>query len=174
MGRVCRVCGRQRANERFGGKGYRAYVCDKCRKKPKVEQQRVLLGDEVFGFLAQSNISAKNIERLKVIERFEIEEVARQAAVLREIALVMPRKKKRWPFLRAKHPEIFQRAIDVGFISPCEDWEESLGACPFDASEYYLDAPFLDRSEQSLDDSSFGELDEVNKLLLSIDDEKSF
>jgi hypothetical protein len=132
MGRYCHVCHRNRPHERFGGKGYRSYVCDRCRKLPRIDQQRVLFADEVFGFLAQSNISAKNIARLQVIEGFEVEAVARQAAVVRQIALVKPHKRRRWRFLRENHPELFQQAIDVRLIDPEEDWADSLGASPFE------------------------------------------
>jgi len=80
----------------------------------------------------------------------------------------MPRKKKRWAVLRDKHPEIFQRAIDVGFISPSEDWEESFGACPFDALDAYIEFVACDSVDR------FDEVDEVNKILRSIDDEDPF
>jgi len=89
----------------------------------KAERRKILLTDEVYGFLEQSNISKKNVARLKVIEECGIEEVVQLAAVVREIALVKPHPRKRWGFIRRQHPEIYQRAADIGLI---EDLRESL------------------------------------------------
>ncbi len=33
MGHYCRICGRERANEKFSGKGYKKHVCKECSGK---------------------------------------------------------------------------------------------------------------------------------------------
>ncbi len=98
---------------------------------PKANRLRMLLTDEVLGFLQQSNISKKNITRLTVIEQCGIDDVARLATVVREIAIAKPGKRKRWNFVRRGRPQLFQQALDVGLIDPEEDWDNSLGAEPF-------------------------------------------
>ena len=81
MGRYCRVCGRHRPHEQFGGRGQRAIICSKCRRLPREERMRVLWLDEIFGFLEQSNISKKNLRRLQQLEAEEIAEVASLASL---------------------------------------------------------------------------------------------
>jgi hypothetical protein len=48
MGRICRICGRSRPNERFGGRGMRAVVCADCRKLPKEERRRMVDSEHSF------------------------------------------------------------------------------------------------------------------------------
>ena len=43
----------------------RRVICSACRRLPKEQQQCALWTDEVLGFLKQSNISKKNIKRLR-------------------------------------------------------------------------------------------------------------
>ena len=64
IGRFCAICGHSRPNEQFGGRGERARVCRQCRKRPHEERRRILLQEEILGFLDQSNISSKNLRRL--------------------------------------------------------------------------------------------------------------
>jgi len=117
MGRTCRICRRDRPNEQFGGKGYAASVCKKCRKRPKSEQQRILATDEVFGFLLeQSNISAKNIKRLETLVTIDDARFQRIRALVFEIARVKPHRRRRWSFLRTQHPVLYRQAIDAGLV----------------------------------------------------------
>ncbi len=62
MGHYCRICGRQRPNEQFSGKGHRIHVCKRCQPKPKGER-RVM--DEIFRLMRQSHISEKNVVPLE-------------------------------------------------------------------------------------------------------------
>jgi uncharacterized membrane protein len=39
MGHYCRICGRERPNEQFSGKGHRIHVCKRCKAMPKSERQ---------------------------------------------------------------------------------------------------------------------------------------
>jgi hypothetical protein len=61
MGHYCRICGRIRANEKFSGRGHRAHICKDCQRLPLEERDRIMCGDELYGFLDQSHISQKNI-----------------------------------------------------------------------------------------------------------------
>ena len=125
----CKICGRDRPNEAFGGKGQRRFICNRCRRLPKEQRNRTQWLDEVYGFLEQSNISAKNIERLRLLEKCDIDDVMRLAAFVRQVAEAQPRKKKRWPWLRENGPELFEKAVRLGL---CDDWED---ACLDDESD---------------------------------------
>jgi hypothetical protein len=130
MGRVCRICYRSRPHEHFGGRGERAVVCKVCRRKTREERVRVFLVDEIVGFLDQSNIFAKNIRRLEKLETEAAEDVALLASLVRRIAQVRPRKRRRWKLLRQQHPELFQLAAEVGFLDYLDP--ECLGDVPDD------------------------------------------
>lgn len=129
MGRTCRICQRSRPNEQFGGKGLRAVICSKCRQRPKVEQQRILATDEVHGFLQQSNISAKNIQRLAELASIEDAEFSRLRTLVLEIATVQPRKRRRWKRLQQDHSELYNRITDSGlfdYLLDEQDWQLGL------------------------------------------------
>jgi DNA replicative helicase MCM subunit Mcm2 (Cdc46/Mcm family) len=40
LGHYCRICGRERANERFSGKGHAAHVCKDCAREQKAKARR--------------------------------------------------------------------------------------------------------------------------------------
>ena len=124
MGRTCLICKRSRPNERFGGKGLRAVICSKCRQRPKAEQRRILATDEVHGFLQQSNISTKNIQRLVELASDEDAEFARLRSLVLEIATVLPRKRRRWKLLRQDHSELYERITDSGLFDYLLDEQE--------------------------------------------------
>ena len=112
MGRCCKICGRSRPNEQFGGKGLRAVICKKCRSRPKVERDRILAIDEVYGFLEQSNISTKNIKRIQELESIEDEPFQRLRSLVLEISRVKPGKKRRWKVIHAMHRSLFERLVE--------------------------------------------------------------
>lgn len=111
MGRTCRVCGRERAHEQFGGKGMRAVICRRCRHRPKEAQRLGLATDEVYSFLDQSNISAINIKRLGELESIDNAGFQTLRVLVLEIAKVHPRKRRRWKFLKEKYPELLTRIV---------------------------------------------------------------
>ena len=76
MGHYCRICGRQRPNEQFSGKGHRIHVCKRCQAKPKSERRTIENMDEITGFMRQSHISEKNVVRLE--QMVEVGECARR------------------------------------------------------------------------------------------------
>ncbi len=77
---------------------------------------RALWLDEIYGFLEQSNISKKNLRRLGQLETKEITDIASLAGLVRQIAEVHPRKRKRWNRLRQQHRDLFRQAVDAGII----------------------------------------------------------
>jgi hypothetical protein len=116
MGRYCNVCHRQRPNEKFGGRGQRARICNHCRKLPKLELHRILAIDEMCGFLSQSNISLKNQKRLQELAKSEDNQVGEMALLIFSIAQIRPFKKKRWPTIRQVAKHLYDQAIELGVL----------------------------------------------------------
>lgn len=129
MGRTCRVCGRSRPNEHFGGRGARAYACRKCRRLPKQERRRILATNEVYGFLRQKNISAKNIKRLEQFGSVQDSEFQRLRALVLSVAQIHPRKRRRWRNLQQSSPDLYQRIIESELFDflhdhyTCSEWQ---------------------------------------------------
>lgn len=143
MGRFCRICGDERPNEQFGGRGQRAIVCSKCRRLPKEVRRSELLLQEIHGFLDQSNISKKNIKRLTQLESDKNSEVAKLASVVKQIALVKPGRRKRWKRLWYSHRHLVRAASEAGLV----DWVFP-GERPMDDDEEWT--PELDFLEDDL------------------------
>jgi hypothetical protein len=78
---------------------------------PREKRDRIERFEELHGFLNQSVISAKNIARLKALSGHEDLEVAAQAALILEIARVLPGKRNRWLKLVQRHRPIFDRTV---------------------------------------------------------------
>ena len=131
------MCGRRRPNERFGGRGERAIICRECRKMPREERRRCLLSYEVLGFLDQSNISTKNIGRLAQIEAEATDDVAALASLVRRIAQVRPRKRKRWRLFRRQHPDLFHLAVEAGLLLDLEPEQLGGDADPFAEEDWF-------------------------------------
>ena len=109
MGHYCRICGRVRANERFSGRGHRDHVCQDCQRMPREKRQRIEQLDELYGFLDQSNISNRNIERLTTLTQATDLEVRELASLLLEIARVHPRKRRGLKFLARQRRDLLKR-----------------------------------------------------------------
>jgi hypothetical protein len=109
MGHYCRICGRMRASEKFSGRGHRAHICKDCQRLPLEERDRILCGDELYGFLDQSHISQKNIERLGILTRHADPDVRRLAVLVLEVARVKPHKRRRLKFLAQNYPSLLLR-----------------------------------------------------------------
>jgi len=86
MGHYCHICGRTRANEKFSGRGHRDHICKDCQRLPREERDRVTCLDELYGFLEQSHISQKNIDRLGILTRHADSEVRKLADLVLDIA----------------------------------------------------------------------------------------
>jgi hypothetical protein len=116
MGHYCRICGHERPNEQFSGKGHKIHVCKLCKAMPKSERQAVEDKDDIFGFLKQSHISQRNVARLEQMANSDNPQVATLAAIVLDVARVKPYKTRRLRFLAQKHPDLLGRLRDTGLI----------------------------------------------------------
>jgi len=119
MGHYCRICGRYRANEKFSGKGHRIHVCKECARLPARERQFREEEDEVWGFLSQSNISQKNLARLKVLAASSNSEIASMARLVLEIGKTHPRKRRLLRFLAKERRDLLAQLEETGLIFAC-------------------------------------------------------
>jgi len=127
MGHYCRICGRSRPNEQFSGRGHRIHVCKKCQRLPREQRDRIERFDELHGFLHQSVISAKNVARLKTLTGHEDHQVAEFAALILEIARVVPGKRNRWLKLARRHRSLFDRTVALFDVECFEDLRAGYG-----------------------------------------------
>lgn len=116
MGHYCRLCGRQRPNEAFSGKGHRSHICKKCACKPKEERDAMLQSEEIFGFMEQSHISARNVSRLKVLSGSSNRRTTELAALVLAVAAIKPYKKGRLKLLEQRHGNLLQKLEETGLI----------------------------------------------------------
>ncbi len=121
MGHYCRICGRSRPNEQFSGRGHRLHVCKKCQRLPREQRDHIERLDELHGFLHQSVISAKNVARLKTLTGHSNHEVAELAALILEIARVLPGKRRRWLKLAQRDRPLFDRTVAFFGVEFFED-----------------------------------------------------
>jgi hypothetical protein len=108
-----------RPNEKFSGKGHRRHICKQCSRLPKEEIWRREVLEEIGGFLSQSNISKKNLDRLTELAASENEQVAELARIVLEIGKVRPGKRKRLAFLARNHRELLDKLEETGLIYAC-------------------------------------------------------
>jgi hypothetical protein len=116
VGHYCRICHLTRANERFSGKGHRDHVCKDCKKLPQVTRKQLVEVDEILGFLTQSHISSKNLERLKILADSLDEEVACLARVVLEVGEIRPYKRRRIKVLAKEHKDLFARLEELDLL----------------------------------------------------------
>ena len=83
-------------------------------KLPREKRRHIEEVDEVVGFLSQSNISAKNVERLKVLSESTDEEVACLARVVAEVARIHPHKRRRIKVVARAHRDLMVRLQELG------------------------------------------------------------
>ena len=121
MGHYCRICGRQRPNEQFSGKGHALHVCKRCQAMPKSERQVIENMDEIFRFMRQSHISEKNVARLEQMVKSENPQVASLAAIVLNVARLKPYRTRRLTFLAQRQPELLQELEDAGLV-PAQRW----------------------------------------------------
>jgi hypothetical protein len=133
MGHYCRICGRERPNEQFSGKGHRIHVCKRCKAKPKSERQVIEDKDDIFGFMQQSHISEKNVARLVKMAKSENPQVVSLAAIVLKVAQVKPYKTRRLKFLAQKHPELLRQLEDTGLVL-AHTWDPETTEVPAQAN----------------------------------------
>ena len=128
----------------FSGRGHRDHVCKVCHRMPRAKRDRIERLDEVWDFLRQSHISAKNIKRLTTLVAHPDSEVQRLATLVLDVARVHPYKRRRWRHLAARHRDLFHCAVAV--LGPdffCEvlmDYGDTGGPL-WDALEKFQEAP---------------------------------
>ncbi|HEY3038724.1 MAG TPA: hypothetical protein VGJ66_08305 [Pyrinomonadaceae bacterium] len=83
-------------------------------KLPRELRKHIEEVDEVVGFLSQSNISTKNVARLKVLADSTDEEVARLAKVVAEVAQLHPHKRRRLKVVARAHKDLMVRLQELG------------------------------------------------------------
>lgn len=115
-GHYCRICGRRRPNEKFSGKGHRNHICKDCARKPKNEIDVIDQEFEIFGYIQQSNISKKNIARLRTLATSENSKIAELAETVLEVAKVKPQKKRRLKVLAKERRDLLVKLEETGLI----------------------------------------------------------
>ncbi len=115
-GHYCRICGRDRPNEAFSGKGHRVHVCKECARLPVEEREAVEHREEIFNYLRQSHISSKNISRLKDLAESSNEEIAELARLVLEVASIKPYKRRRLKVLAQERRDLLHKLEETGLI----------------------------------------------------------
>ena len=116
MGHYCRICGHQRPNEQFSGKGHKIHICKRCQRLPRTQRRAIEERDEVCRFVEQSHISKKNVARLEKLVTSENAEVACLAAIVLEVARVMPYKRRRLKTIAQQHPDLLRKLEETGLV----------------------------------------------------------
>ena len=116
MGHYCRICGRNKPNEKFSGKGHRIHVCKECARMPKEKRDSIEQEEEIFNYLKQSHISKKNESRLNTLSCSENPKIAELASIVLEVAKVKPYKKRRLKVLARERKDLLQKLKETGLI----------------------------------------------------------
>ena len=134
MAHGCKVCGGFKSNESYSGKGHRAHVCKACKSLPAAQRDAIMQTAEIVGFMGQSNISAKNIARLRLLESSPNAQTAEFASVVLDVALTKPHKRRRLRFLLDQRPDLLARMRDIGLVDDFDE-DEWVEPIPFDCDE---------------------------------------
>ena len=116
MGHYCKICGRERPNEQFSGKGHRTHVCKQCARMPKEQRRVIEAEEEIFGFMAQTHISDRNMSRLQTLAASPIRRISELATPMIEVVTSSLRKKSRRSSVlsMAMRDEIVSRWHNIG------------------------------------------------------------
>jgi hypothetical protein len=83
---------------------------------PKERRDAIEQEQELFGYMAQSHISDKNIERLRKLSSSADARIKDLAQVVLEVALVRPYKKRRLKILARERKDLIWRLRETGLI----------------------------------------------------------
>lgn len=83
---------------------------------PREERDAVVQEDEIYGFLTQSHISAKNASRLKTLSSSANPTIAELASLVLEVARVTPQKKRRLQVLAKDRKDLLWKLEETGLI----------------------------------------------------------
>ena len=118
MGSYCRICGIQKPNEKFSGKGHNNLICKKCSKLPREKREIIDCEKEMSDFLNQYRISDKNIKRLQMIKNSSNLDLAKLASMVIEVAQIAPYKKGRFKIIDRKRRDLIEKLEASGLILP--------------------------------------------------------
>lgn len=96
---------------------------------------------EILGFMEQSNISKKNIARLKALDAIDDATFQKLRLLILEIAQMAPRRRRRWKLVAANRRDLLQSAIEAGLIEDLrepgefEEPDESEDPDPYSLAE---------------------------------------
>ena len=134
MGHYCRLCGRERANENFSGKGHGVHVCKDCWSLPPPRKVRIDKEEEILGFLRQSRISPKNRKRLAMLSEHADAELRHLAGLVLRVAKISEGKRKRWKKVSAIEPALYRECLKQYLPDYPEDFEWDGGIRPGESS----------------------------------------
>ena len=83
---------------------------------PRAEREAIDQEEEIFGFMHQSHISARNVDRLKILQKSVNPQISNLAAIVFEVAAATPFKKRRLKLLAQKRPELMEKLEETGLI----------------------------------------------------------
>jgi hypothetical protein len=86
---------------------------------PKEERDAradVEMEEEIFGYMSQSHISDKNVDRLRIISQSANPHISNLASVVLQVAAVKPYKRRRLVFLAKDHKELLRKLEETGLI----------------------------------------------------------
>jgi hypothetical protein len=89
---------------------------------PKEERQAIEQEQELWDYLSQSNISKKNLTRLKKLSASPNEEIAGMAKLILEIGRVHPLRKGRLRFLARERKDLLDQLEETGLIFACRSF----------------------------------------------------
>ena len=116
MGHWCRICDKILPHEKFSGKGHKNQICKKCDRLPKEKLEEIDQKNEIYGYLSQSNISKKNIARLKKLSTSSNVKIAELASIVSEVGRVKPHKRRRLKYLAREHKDLLKKLDETGLI----------------------------------------------------------
>ena len=80
------------------------------------EREAIEQEEEIFNYLRQSHISAKNVARLEELAESSNEGIAEHAALVLEIARIKPYKRRRLKVLARTRRDLLEKLEDTGLI----------------------------------------------------------
>lgn len=82
----------------------------------KEERREVPLEEELFGFMKQSHISAKNFTPLRALASSGNQKIAGLAAIILEVAQIKPYKRLRLKVLARERKDLLHKLEETGLI----------------------------------------------------------
>lgn len=131
MSHFCWVCERVRPNESFSGRNHARHVCRECARIPRSERDQKERLSALWEMLcSQSNISPANRGMAAAWAAEGNDELQSLAQLVLDIGRVHPRKKKRLPFIRRNHPDLWRRMIAMGVAEDgSREWHDPDDPC---------------------------------------------